>query len=165
MGEEGWRDVEAKMRVVSLSLPTRLLVPALLVSAFPLQTRGVSYERGKFGVAVGGLLVGGAVAIGWALYGPLGIVGAVVPFWVIGSAGMLLIVNEVRPTAFVKPICVKCRLLPIIKEHEAIHMAGVRGDDQVWRSMKTRHSPESLRLKGDPTICLFCPIPKRLEEE
>lgn len=157
--------MEAKMTVVSLSTPIKLLVPALLVSAFPLQTRGVSYERGKFGVALGGLLIGGSAVIGWALYAPLGVLGAVIPFWVIGSAGVLLVVNEVRPIAFIKPICVQCRLLPIIREHEAIHMAGVREDAQVWESIKTRHSVESLGLEGDPSICWFCPIPKRLREE
>ena len=73
-----------------------------------------------------------------------------------------MIVCSLRPTAFVKPICLKCRLLPVIEEHEAIHLSGVSSENEVWESMRSRHSVESLSLSGDPAICPFCPIPKRL---
>jgi hypothetical protein len=92
----------------------------------------------------------------------LGALGALAFFWLFGSAGVVMVANGVRPSAFVKPICVKCRLLPVIKEHEAIHLAGVESDDEVWEEMRTRHSCESLGLDGDPSICSFCPIPRRL---
>jgi len=67
--------------------------------------------------------------------------------------------------AFVKPICAACRLRPVIEEHEAIHLGGVVEDGVVWREMKKRYSCESLSLDGDPNICSFCPIPKRLKED
>jgi hypothetical protein len=95
---------------------------------------------------------------------PAGILGGFVSVWFLGTAGIATIVGVVRPTAYVKPICVRCRLLPVIKEHEAIHLTGVTSEKRVWASMKTRHSVESLGLEGDPAICSFCPIPKRLTE-
>ena len=88
-----------------------------------------------------------------------------VSFWFIGTAGVATVFGAIRPTAYVKPICVKCRLLPVIKEHEAIHLTGVGNERDVWDSMRTRHSVRSLSLEGDPSICSFCPIPKRLAEQ
>ncbi len=99
------------------------------------------------------------------LWGSLGMLGALLPFWLFGTAGALMMMNGVRPMAFVKPICVKCRLFPVIAEHEAIHLSGVGGEKAVWASMRLRHSKESLKLDGDPSICWFCPIPKRLSEQ
>jgi hypothetical protein len=105
-----------------------------------------------------------SLVIGILLASPAGWWGFVLFFWLIGTAGLAMFASALRPTAFVKPICVKCRLLPIIREHEAIHLSGVAGEKAVWDSMKTRHSVESLSLSQDPTICSFCPIPKRLSE-
>jgi hypothetical protein len=122
----------------------------------------VSFEGGRAGVAIGAVIVAGSVVIGWVLYPALGPVGAVVVLWLIGTAGAAMVASGLRPIAFVKPICVKCRLLPVIREHEAIHLSGVESDDEVWASMRRRHSVESLGLEGDPAICPFCPIPKRL---
>ena len=140
----------------------QLVVPSLLVPSFSKSTRGISFYPGRLGFALGVVLVGGSVAIGLLLGGPYRYEGAALAYWLLGTAGTLMIVSAVRPLAFVKPICVRCRLLPIIKEHESIHLTGVTGEAAVWASMKTRHSRESLRLDGDPAICWFCPIPKRL---
>ena len=112
-----------------------------------------------FALLVASLLVGALLA------GPTGPWGGVVSFWIFGTAGFVVIASALRPTAFVKPICVKCRLLPIIKEHEAIHLSGVASEGKVWESMRTRYTVESLSLRGDPAICSFCPIPKRLERK
>src|SRR5271157_689402 len=158
----GWQGVEGHMKVVRLGLPLRLLVPALLVTALPLGTRAVSYEGGRFGMAAGALIAAGSLAVGWGLYPAAGPAGVFLFFWLLGGAGILLILNGVRPIAFVKPICSRCRLLPIIREHEAIHLSGVESDDRVWEEMRARHSCESLGLDGDPSICSFCPIPRRL---
>jgi hypothetical protein len=160
-GEE-WKGIEGRMEVVRLTATARFLVPALLLSTLATGTRGASYEGGRLGLAMGALLTAGSLVVGFMLYPFAGILGIVVVFWLIGTAGVMMLVGGLRPIAFVKPVCVTCRLLPIIKEHEAIHMAGVASDDEVWASMKTRHSYESLGLDGDPSICSFCPIPRRL---
>jgi len=86
----------------------------------------------------------------------------VLSFWLLGTTGTVMIAGSTKPLAFVKPICTRCRLLPIIKEHEAIHLSGLAAEVAVWSSMKSRHSVESLALEADPSICWFCPIPKRL---
>lgn len=161
----GWQGVESSLKVVSLSKPLSLLVPALLVASFPLRTRAVTYEGGRLGVAVGAVLLAGSIAIGAAFYPVMGLVGVLAFLWLFGGAGAVMVVNGLRPMAFVKPICVKCRLLPVIREHEAIHLAGVESDDRVWEEMRARHSCESLGLDGDPDICSFCPIPRRLREQ
>jgi type IV secretory pathway TrbD component len=162
-GEE-WRAVEAKTKVVEMSWVVRALVPALLLSSLPERTRAVSYEGGRFGFVVGAVIASGSLAVGAVLYKVAWVAGPVVAFWAIGSSGIVMMASAFRPVAFVKPICTRCRLLPIIREHEAIHMSGVEKESEVWDSMKKRYSSESLALRGDPAICSFCPIPKRLEE-
>jgi len=103
-----------------------------------------------------------SLGIGWLLFELTGIVGYIVVFWLVGTTGLVIIASSLKPLAFVKPICTRCRLLPVIVEHEAIHLTGVAREEIVWASMRQRHSVESLNLEGDPAICLFCPIPKRL---
>ena len=160
----GWEQVAASLKVGRLSTPVQILVPALLVPTLPRSTRGISFPPGKPGLAIGVVLVLGGVSLGWLLGGDYGLEGALIGLWLLGSFGILLIVSSLRPFALVKPICTRCRLLPIIKEHEAIHLTGVAGESAVWESMRARHSVESLGLNGDPSICWFCPIPKRLSE-
>lgn len=116
-------------------------------------------------MAIGAALVFASAVVAYLLVRPTGVVGPFLSFWALGTAGVATLVGAVRPTAYVKPICIRCRLLPIIKEHEAIHLTGVTSEKAVWATMKTRHSRSSLSLDGDPAICSFCPIPKRLSEE
>ncbi len=160
----GWEDLALEVRVVRLSTVARALVPALIVPTLPRSTRGFTFLPGKLGFAVGTVLVVASAGLAWLLWGSLGWVGALLPLWLFGTAGALTIGSAVRPMAFVKPDCVGCRLLPVIVEHEAIHLSGVGSEGAVWASMRLRHSTGSLRLDGDPTICSFCPIPKRLAE-
>ncbi|MDV3244137.1 MAG: hypothetical protein LYZ66_03030 [Nitrososphaerales archaeon] len=161
---EQWRKTAADIRMFKLSPPVRLLVPALLASALPRNAIGFSFERGKMGVAVGAILLGSSLAIGGLLYQTAGVLGFVVPMWLFGTAGALMLATGIVPLAFVKPLCSGCRLLPVIQEHEAIHLAGTESDEEIWKSMRSRHSSGSLALEGDPSICWFCPIPKRLKE-
>src|SRR5712692_1184486 len=145
----GWERVASSLKVVRLTPMVELLVPSLLVSSLSRSTRGISFYPGRLGFALGAVLVAGSLAIGALVGGPYRIEGATISFWLLGTAGTVMMLSTVRPMAFVKPICVRCRLLPIIKEHEAIHLTGVTSEAEVWDSMKTRHSRESLRLEGD----------------
>jgi hypothetical protein len=88
-----------------------------------------------------------------------------ISIWLLGATGALMIYNSLGPSiAFVKALCSSCRLLPVIQEHEALHLAGLERDEDVWKQMRKRHSCETLSLDEDPRICSFCPIPKRLKE-
>ena len=158
----GYETILAVLRVVRLTVPLQILVPTLALPAFSKSRRALSLYPGVRGLAIGSALVVASVLAGALLAKPTGPWGAVVSVWFLGTAGMTLMLSAVRPTAFVKPICVRCRLLPVIEEHEAIHLSGVSSESAVWESMRTRHSVESLALEGDPAICSFCPIPKRL---
>jgi hypothetical protein len=161
----GWEEINGRMKVVRLTLPLQLLVPALIFPSLSVSTRGLTFYQGRTGLALGCLLIGSSVLVGILLAGPTGPWGALLSVWALGTAGLASVAGVIRPIAFVKPICVRCRLLPIIKEHEAIHLSGVSSETKVWASMKTRHSTKSLSLEGDPSICSFCPIPKRLSKE
>lgn len=159
-----WESLAKGMRVVRLTLPLRLLVPGLAFPTLSKATRGLTLYPGRPGQALGALLVGSSAVIGYLLIPSLGIAGPLISAWLLGTVGVTMFAAALRPTAFVKPICVSCRLLPVITEHEALHLSGVSDEDAVWASMKTRHSVASLSLEGDPAICPFCPIPKRLSE-
>jgi hypothetical protein len=161
----GWELILDDLRVVRLTAPLQLLVPSLLLPSLPKSTRGLSLYPGRLGVGIGLALLAASLLIGALLVGPTGYWGGIISFWLLGTAGIVVIASALRPTAYVKAICVKCRLLPIIKEHEAIHLSGVAGESAVWESMRSRHSVGSLALMGDPAICSFCPIPKRLQRE
>ncbi|MDA4121321.1 MAG: hypothetical protein OK404_02815 [Thaumarchaeota archaeon] len=150
------------MKVIRLTPLVQLLVPSLLVSTLSRSTRGISFYPGRWGFALGAFLVGASLTIGLLLGGPYRLVGATLAYWLLGTVGTLMMVSVLKPLALIKPICVQCRLLPIIKEHESIHLTGVTGEAKVWAAMKTRHTTDSLHLDGDPAICWFCPIPKRL---
>ncbi|MDV3276911.1 MAG: hypothetical protein LYZ69_00415 [Nitrososphaerales archaeon] len=160
----GWSEVAEAMRTLKLSLPVRLLVPSLLVTSYPKNAIGFSFGGGRVGVALGAGLFGASLALGALLYPVAGLLGVGFPLWLLGTAGTAMFLSSLKPIAFVKPLCSRCRLLPIIQEHEAIHLSGVESDDDVWRSMRSRHSCASLSLDGDPSICWFCPIPRRLKE-
>ncbi|MDV3293809.1 MAG: hypothetical protein LYZ70_06020 [Nitrososphaerales archaeon] len=163
-GRDQWRAVASGMKTFRLSPLLRLLVPALLVSSLPKNAIGFSFERGRAGIALGSFLLGSGLAVGGLLFPAGGLVGLVLSLWLLGTTGALMLVTGLKPMAFVKPLCSGCRLLPVIEEHEAIHLAGVEDDDEIWRLMRSRHSCASLALDGDPAICWFCPIPKRLQE-
>ena len=157
-----WEEISNRMRVVRLTVPLQALVPALAVSSLSKSTRGLTLYPGRTGAALGALLMATSAVVGGLLLGPMGAAGPILSAWVLGTAGGAMFAAAVTTTAFVKPICTRCRLLPIIREHEAIHLSGVASEGAVWRSMKTRHSVASLSLEGDPAICSFCPIPRRL---
>ncbi len=159
-----WEQVARRLRVVTLSSVVQLLIPSLILSTLPRSTRGVSFHGGRAGFLLGCALLVASSAVGWLLWEATGIAGAALVFWLIGTAGVVMMVGSLWPLAFIKPICTKCRLLQIIEEHEAIHLAGTESEEAVWASMRLRHSAESLKLEGDPAICWFCPIPKRLQE-
>ena len=160
----GWETMAKGMRVVRLTLALGVLIPAIGLPSLPRRTRGLTLYPGRAGMAMGAVLMGASALVGYMLYRELGMAGPLLSAWLVGTAGGAMFAAALRPTAFVKSICASCRLLPVILEHEAIHLTGVASEGTVWESMRARHSVESLRLEGDPAICSFCPIPKRLAE-
>ena len=160
----GWQAIESGMKVVTLTPLLQLAIPALAVPSLSKSTRGLSLYPGRGGLLLGTLILASSTVVGALLAGPTGTWGVLLSLWLMGSAGIATIIGALKPTAFVKPICTKCRLLPVIREHEAMHLSGVVSESAVWASMRSRHSVESLSLEGDPAICSFCPIPKRLAE-
>jgi len=163
--EPEWAQIDRRLRVFRLNGPILALIPALALSGAPKSTRGISYHPGRLGIGLGSLIVLASLAIGALLYPSIGVVGPLLSLWLLGSTGVAMVLGGFFPFAFVKQICKECRLLPVVKEHEAIHLSGVASEASVWSSMRSRYSVESLHLAGDPAICSFCPIPKRLAEK
>ncbi len=158
-------DLASGMRVVTLTALVKIAVPPLYITSLPKNAIGFSFERGRFGVFMGGSLFVAGILVAILLSREMGILAVPVAMWLLGGTSLLMIYNgTARSIAFVKPLCAGCRLRPIIEEHEAIHLGGVEKDSQVWFEMKKRHSCESLSLEEDASICSFCPIPKRLKE-
>ena len=162
-GASDWRAVEAGMKVVRLDRRLQVLVPLLAFTSLSKSTRGLTFYPGRAGGAMGAAVMAASAAIAYSFL-PTGPLAPLLSLWVLGTAGAAIFAASLRPTAFVKPICVRCRLLPLIREHEALHLAGVASERAVWDGMRARHAPGSLSLEGDPSICTFCPIPKRLSE-
>ncbi len=160
----GWEAAMGRLRIVTLTSLVQILVPSLSLTAFSKSTRGVSFHPGKLGLGIGVVLLIASTVMTVLLWGATGVAGGALVFWLFGTTGVVMVASSLRPLAFVKPICVKCRLLPVIVEHEAIHLSGVTGEKAVWASMRLRHSRESLKVDGDRAICSFCPIPKRLSK-
>jgi len=159
---QDWESMATRTKVVTLTPLVEAVIPSLVIPTASKSTRAVSFQTGRLGFLLGVVLVLASLLVGWLLSGALGILGYVILFWLVGTGGVVMVLGSVKPLAFVKPICTRCRLLPVIVEHEAIHLTGVAREGDVWGSMRQRHSVESLRLEGDPQICPFCPIPKRL---
>ncbi len=154
-----------ELKVVRLSRFVRFALPPLLVSTLPRSAIGFSFERGMFGTSLGTFLLISSLAIGYTLSKVVGIIAYPVSFWLLGATGAVMIYNSVRRSiAFVKPLCSTCRLLPVIEEHEALHLSGLAREGEVWLQMRERYSPENLWLDSDTGICDFCPIPRRLKE-
>lgn len=150
--------------LITLSIPVRLAVPALGISSLPKKAIGFSFESGRPGVLTGVLLLGGSLFAGLILQPAMGLAPMLVLYWLIGTTGTVMIFNGTRKMAFVKPLCTNCRLLPIIHEHEATHIDGVRSDSEIWEMVSGKYGGLRLSLEADPAICSFCPIPKRLRE-
>lgn len=145
-------------------MPVRMALPPVLVSSIPKNVLGLSFEPGALGAALGVSLLGASLSLGYLLLPVTGAWGFALSFWLIGGTGVLMVLNSAAPFAFVKQLCSACRLLPVIVEHESLHLSGIGSDDSVWEEMRKKYSCESLRLDWDGSICDFCPIPKRLRD-
>ena len=162
-GARGGASSPTGIRVVSLTLPLRVAVPPLFVSSIPKRAVGFSFESGAFGGVTGACLLAATPVLGWFLYGVLGPLGPVLSIWLLGSTGAVILWSSARGLAFIKPLCTGCRLFPIVKEHEALHISGIESDAEIWASVKGKYSYEALSLGTDPNICTFCPVARHLK--
>ena len=133
-----WPEVAAGMRTLKLSAAVRLLAPSLLVSSLPRNAVGFSFERGRVGLLTGAFVLTSSLVLGGLLYEVAGWAGLLLPIWLMGSTGALMVATSLRPLAFVKPLCSGCRLLPIIEEHEAMHLRGVHSEEKVWEEARKK---------------------------
>ncbi|HEY6283642.1 MAG TPA: hypothetical protein VIW22_06935, partial [Nitrososphaerales archaeon] len=76
-----WERINVKMKVVKLSWPVQLLVPALIFPSLSKSTRGLTFYPGRMGFALGSLLAASSALIGALLVGPTGPVGAILSLW------------------------------------------------------------------------------------
>ena len=149
--------------VLPLSKLLRLLLPPLLISSLPRRAIGFSFSSGKEGGLLGASLMGVTVLVGFLLSTAIGAFGYLLMAWLTGGTAVVMLYNSSRGrVAFIKSYCSVCRLRPIIEEHETMHLDGEHSEEVVWAEARKKYSYEGLSLAGDPKICGFCPIAKRL---
>jgi hypothetical protein len=151
------------VRFITLSSLVKLAFPPLFLSSIPKRAIGFSYPSGSEGRVLGLCLLGMTALVGFLLARFVGPLGFIAMGWLTGGTGALMLYNSTNHrVAFVKDYCSECRLRPLIEEHELMHLNGERSEEVVWGEARKKYSYESLGLEGDPKICSFCPIAKRL---
>src|SRR5215467_8325797 len=95
IGPQPWQAVAAEMRVVRLGLIAQILIPALLLSTIPKQTRGVSFYPGRGGFALGAVLLVGSVTLPILLTGFDSLLVAIISIWSLGTAGAAMMFSSV----------------------------------------------------------------------
>ncbi|MDG6925661.1 MAG: hypothetical protein JRN09_03815 [Nitrososphaerota archaeon] len=154
------------VRFVTLSRLVTLSFPPLLLSSIPKRAIGFSYPSGREGRLLGVALLAMTVTIGYLLSTTLGPLAFALMAWLTGGTAALMLYNSTGGrVAFVKSYCSGCRLRPLIEEHETMHLNGEHREDAVWAEARKKYSYEGLSLGGDPKICSFCPIAKRLRTD
>ncbi len=149
-----------------LSSLVKIAIPSLLVSSIPRRAIGFSYPRGREGLIAAAGMLGLTFVVGYALAASVGPLSIFVSLWGFGGTAAVMLYNSTGTgVAFVKPLCSTCRLLPLIEEHEAVHLSGVASEARCWEDARKRYSYVGLGLGSDPRICSFCPIAKRLRED
>ena len=152
-----------EVKFVVLSTVVKLAFPPLLFSSIPKRAIGFSYPSGGEGRLLGISLLGVTGVLGFLLSTWIGPAGDLVMAWLLGGTAVVMIYNSTScRIAFLKEYCAPCRLRPIIEEHEAMHLNGEASEDVIWQETRRRYTYESLSLEGDPQICTFCPIAKKL---
>ncbi len=152
-----------KVRFVTLSRLVTLAFPPLFLSSIPKRAIGFSYPSGREGGLLGVALLAMTVTIGYLLSATLGPLAFALMAWLTGGTAALMLYNSTGGrVAFVKSYCSGCRLRPLIEEHETMHLNGEHREDAVWAEARKKYSYEGLSLAGDPKVCTFCPIAKRL---
>ncbi len=151
------------VRFVTLSTVVKLAFPPLYLSSLPKRAIGFSYPSGNEGKLLGLTLLGVTTSTGLLLARSIGPLGLLLMVWLTGGTGALMLYNSTQcRVAFLKEYCSSCRLRPIIEEHESMHLHGVRSEDVVWGETMKKYTYDGLSLAGDPNICTFCPIAKKL---
>ena len=152
-----------EIRFITLTKAVRLAFPPLLLSSLPKRAVGFSFPSGNEGRLLGLSLATVTACIGFLLSASIGFPAFLLMLWLTGgTAGLMLYNSTSGRVAFLKHYCSTCRLRPIIEEHEAMHLAGEPSEEVVWSQARKKYSYEGLGLAGDPEICSFCPIAKRL---
>jgi hypothetical protein len=156
---------ESGIRVITISALLKLALPPLFISSLPNHAIGFSFPRGREGRIIGIALLGLTIVIALSLSRVIGVYAYPLMIWLTGGTSIIMLYNcASNGMAFVKERCSACRLLPLIEEHEAVHLTGEPSEKAIWNIAKTRYSYEGLRL-DDPGICSFCPIPHRLRAD
>ncbi len=163
LGRQSAASSPPEVRFVTLSKAVRLAFPPLYLSSIPKRAIGFSYPSGREGRVLGVALLSMTFLMGFLLSSVVGFPGFLLMVWLTGGTGALMIYNSTRGrVAFLKSYCSTCRLRPLIEEHERMHLYGETSEEAVWADARRKYSYEGLSLAGDPKICAFCPIAKKL---
>ncbi len=138
------------------------ILPFIILASFRKKVLAFTMLKGKTELFVGIALVPSSLIIGRALYLLIGGYAYPLLLWVIGGIGVMMIVHSLSSgLIFVKPMCNSCTFLPLILEHENLHISGIGGEAQVWSKIQKKYDWQ--KLKKPQQICPHCPIPGHMK--
>lgn len=153
-----------------MNKPTRVILspliyailPFIILVSFRKKVLAFTMMKGKSELYVGMALIPASIVIGRAFYFLVGGYSYPLVFWVLGGVGIMMVVHSLSPgLIFVKPMCNACTFLPLIMEHENLHISGIHGEVQVWSRIKEKYDWKKIRKPQK--ICPHCPIPGHMQ--
>ena len=139
-----------------------VILPFIILASFRKKVLAFTMLKGRTELFVGIALIPTSIIIGRAFYLLIGGYAYPLLFWVLGGMGVMMIVHSLSPgLIFVKPMCNSCTFLPLILEHENLHISGIRGETQVWSKIKKIYDWQKIRKPQQ--ICAHCAIPGRMK--
>jgi len=138
------------------------ILPFIILVSFRKKVLAFTMLRGKTELFVGIALVPASLIVGRALYLLIGGYAYPLLLWVLGGVGIMMIVHSLSSgLIFVKPMCNSCTFLPLILEHEKLHISGIRDETQVWSKIRKMYDWHKIRKPKQ--ICSHCPIPGHMK--
>ncbi len=138
------------------------ILPFIILASFRKKVLAFTMLKRKSELYVGLALIPTSVIVGQAFYFLIGWYSYPLLLWVLGGIGVIMVVHSLSSgLIFVKPMCNSCSFLPLILEHENLHISGIRGEAQVWSKIKKMYDWQTIRKPQK--ICLHCPIPGHMQ--
>lgn len=138
------------------------MLPVIILACYRKRMLAFTMLKSRSELFVGLALVPTSLIVAWAFYFVIGGYSYPLLMWTLGGVGVMMVVHSLSSgLIFVKPKCNSCSFLPLIIEHENLHIAGIHSEAKVWASIKERFNWETV-IKPQK-VCAHCPIPGHMQ--